>query len=195
MNPNTKLNVLTFATLLAASLGSVAIAQNTPVDTEMGMGMDGMGMGMDHGGPRDGLFLNFDEIDADKDGKITAAEMEAHRAARFAAADANKDGNLSAEELVAMHEAARAERQLARSTDMIARFDANGDGLLSADEMPQPGEGQNMFDRIDTDKDGAISKAELEAAIAQMREGRGHGKGHGKGHGMGHWFGMGGDDN
>ena len=147
MTSNSKLNVLTFAALLAASLGSVAIAQNTPVDTEMGM----EGMGMDHGGPRDGMFLNFDEIDADKDGKITAAELEAHRAARFAAADANKDGSLSAEELVAMHEAARAERQLARSTDMIARFDTNGDGLLSADEMPQPGEGKGMFDRIDTD--------------------------------------------
>jgi Ca2+-binding EF-hand superfamily protein len=193
MTSNSKLNVLTFAALLAASLGSVAIAQNTPVDPEMGMD----GMGMDHGGPRDGMFLNFDEIDADKDGKITAAELEAHRAARFAAADANKDGSLSAEELVAMHEAARAERQLARSTDMIARFDANGDGLLSADEMPQPGEGKGMFDRIDTDKDGAISKAEADAAKEQMREGRGHGKGHGKGHGhgMGHWFGMGGDDN
>ena len=39
------------------------MSENTPVDTEMGM----EGMGMDHGGPRDGMFLNFDEIDADKD--------------------------------------------------------------------------------------------------------------------------------
>lgn len=203
MTPTSKLNVLTFAALLAASLGSVAIAENTPVETTPGQnGMGGMGhdeMGM---GPRDGgPMFDFDAMDADKDGKVTLAEIEAFRAARFTAADTNKDGSLSAEELLAMHEAARAERQLARSAEMIAQFDKNADGLLSADEMPQPDQGQGMFDRVDTDKDGAISKAEADAAKAQMRDGRGegrgegHGRGHGKGHGRGHWFGFGeGDD-
>lgn len=192
MTPTSKLNVLTFAALLAASLGSVAIAQNTPVDGEMPMeGMaDGMHDGMRDGGP----FLNFDEIDADKDGKITLAEMEAFRAARFAAADTDKDGALSAEELLAMHAAERAAREAQRGANMIAKFDANADGKLSADELPQPGNATNMFDRVDTDKDGAISKAEADAAKDAMKDHRGkgrHGKGHGKGHGMDH----GNDDN
>jgi Ca2+-binding EF-hand superfamily protein len=173
---------MTFAALLAASLGSVALAENMPMDGGMqGCGMQGGGMrdgGMREGGP----FLNFDQIDADKDGKITLAEMEAFRAARFAGADANADGNLSAEELVAMHEAERAARQLQRSTDMIAKFDTNADGALSAEELPQPGNFDQLFDRIDTDKDGAISKAEADAAMEMMGGHRGKGMGQGWGH-------------
>jgi Ca2+-binding EF-hand superfamily protein len=185
MTPTLKLNVLTFAAVLAASLGSVAVAENMPMDGDM------QGGGMREGGP----FLNFDQIDADKDGKITLAEMEAFRAARFAAADTNGDGNLSAEELVAMHAAERAARELQRSADMIAKFDTNADGVLSAEELPQPGNATNMFERIDTDKDGAISKAEVDAAKAAMAEHRGKGKGHGKRHGWMWGWGDEGDDN
>lgn len=189
MTPTSKLNVLTFATLIAAGLGSVAIAENTPMQGDMmggGMMHDGGMMGGDmQGGP----FQNFAEIDADKDGKITPAEIEAFRAARFAAADTNKDGSLSAEEMIAMHEAMRAERQLQRSTQMIAKFDKNADGLLTADEMPQPGDEGAMFDRLDTDKDGAISQAEADAAKEMMRGHRGHGKGKGFMGMMGHGHG------
>jgi hypothetical protein len=124
-------------------------------------------------------LLDFAAIDADKDGKITKAELEAHRAARVAAVDADKDGKLSATELKAQameRAAARADEMVAR---MIERHDSDGDGLISAAEMaagPAPGD---IFDRIDRDGDGAISMAEAEAARDHMarRMGRHHGRG------------------
>ena len=65
-------------------------------------------MGMMRGGPMAGL--DFAAVDADKDGKITVAEMTAHRAARFAAADTDKDGKLSRAEFDAAKEKQRAGR-------------------------------------------------------------------------------------
>ena len=173
---------LALAVLVSGALGSAAMA-----DRMRDHGAQGGAMGMLLGhGPFGGPGFDFDAVDADKDGKITLAEMEAFRAARFAGADANADGNLSAEELVAMHEAERAARQLQRSTDMIAKFDTNADGVLSAEELPQPGNFEQLFDRIDTDKDGAISKAEADAALEMMGGHRGKGKGMGQGWGWGH---------
>jgi Ca2+-binding EF-hand superfamily protein len=42
---------------------------------------------------------------------------------------------------------------------MLERQDANKDGVLSLAEMtPAAGRVDKMFDRVDTDKDGAITK-------------------------------------
>ena len=110
--------------------------------------------------------------DTDGDGTITEAEIEARRAERFTAADANGDGALSAEELIAMEEAIREEvRQThatAQATAAITRMDDNGDGLLQAEELearaPQIAP---IFDELDTDNSGGISRAELEASHPQ----------------------------
>ena len=136
------------------------------------------------------LLEQFDTIDADKDGKITAAELAAHRQARFDAADADKNGSLSAGELTAMHVAEMAERMADRTARMLQWMDTNGDGGLSADELPDGPDPQRLA-RLDTDGDGAISKAEAEAAMERMAEmGEGHCKHHRKGWG----WGMGGDN-
>ena len=116
-----------------------------------------------HGdGPKDGkraefMEKRFQEMDADKDGKVTAAEMEAFRAARFAAADANGDGKLSLEEM----SSARAQKHKERFGRMIAKLDRDGDGQLSAEEMPMRGD---RMMKLDTDGDGAISLEEMKAA-------------------------------
>ncbi len=111
---------------------------------------------------------------------------------KIVAADLNKDGMVSAEEMVAFGEQMRAERKLLRAKEMIARFDTNKDGQLSLDEMPASKEPGKMFSRIDTDGDGAISKAEadeMKAKIANRMDKNRDGKGkyHDKGHG-GFWF-------
>lgn len=133
-------------------------------------------------GPRDGglpMFM-FDQLDADKDGKVTAAEIAANRAARVKAADANGDGMMSADELAAMQLAEMTERAKAKAGEMVTRLDSDGDGLLSVAEMAaRPGPAK-FFDRIDTDGDGAISREEADAAATRMADHRGD-RGHKRG--------------
>lgn len=150
--------------LMGAVLGSAALADRGT----------GMGMGMGGGEGRGGMLLDqFDTIDANKDGNITQEELATQRAAEFKAADTNADGALSAEELSAHMLAQMMARQGAR---MIENMDNDGNGSLSAEEMGDGPMAAN-FARIDTDNDGAISKAEAEAAVEKVgnrREGRRH---------------------
>ena len=169
--------LMAMAGVFSAGFGSAVLAQEGPMN-----------------GPE--MMMNFDAVDANKDGKITPDELDAYRKARMAEADLNKDGMVSAEEMVAFGEKMQAERRLQRAKDMIAQFDTNKDGQLSLDEMPAPKDPGKMFARVDADGDGAISKAEADAMKEKMADRMGkHGKGKhdGKGHG-GFWF-WDGDDN
>lgn len=168
---------LALAALLAAVLAGPALSQSGPE-------------GGHEGGHGAKLLDTFAEIDMNADGQISAEEIDAHRAARFAAADANQDGALDATELATMHEAEVAEMLARRSAMMIERHDDNGDGTLSADEL---GEGplERRFAVLDTDNDGLISQAEAEAAEQAMDDRHSHRKqGHkgGQNGGMGGWF-------
>lgn len=166
----------------ALALGAVAlVALGTAAMADRGPGRD-EGAAL--------LMQRFDAMDADKDGKLTQAEIDAFRAARFAAADTNGDGAIDKDELAALRlqeMQARAGNQAAR---MLDRMDGNGDGKLSASEMPGEGMGAQLFARADSDKDGAISKAEAEAAMTKLagRMEKHRGKGHG---GPGWWWGQG----
>lgn len=144
-----------------ALLGTLGIGLVSPVLAERGPGPGGM------------HAFNFDQLDADKDGKVTAAEIEAARTARVTAADANKDGLMSADELAAMHLAEMTERANAMAAEMISRMDSDGDGLLSVAEMAAGPGPARFFDRADTDGDGAISRAEADAAAEKMADRRG----------------------
>jgi Ca2+-binding EF-hand superfamily protein len=135
----------------------------------------GMGMGGPGGGEGRGAMLTemFDKIDADKDGKVTYAEMEANRKAEFTAADTNGDGALSAEELSA-RELARFQEKLAERTQaMLDNADNDGNGSLSETELGE-GPGMRNFARIDADNDGSITKDEIQAAMQHHKK-RGHG--------------------
>ena len=86
---------------------------------------------------------------------VSAAPMKAHAGHGFAALDKNGDGVISREE-------AAARPRLAK---MFDKLDANKDGVLSKDEMKVAHEKMQArhLARIDTDRDGRISRAEAAA--------------------------------
>lgn len=114
-------------------------------------------------GPRFGPRIDFEQVDANGDGRITAEELAAHRAARFAGQDSDGDGVLSADEMKAAVLARVKERIEARIDRMIARRDSDGDGAISLAEMQGGDGGERLIERLDTDGDGAISAEELAA--------------------------------
>src|SRR5690606_26632331 len=84
------------------------------------------------GGPGGRGAHMFEQVDTDKSGDLSKAEMQAAAEARFDAADTNGDGVLTREEAdaarKAMHE--KMEAQRGDPAKRFARADANGDGKL-----------------------------------------------------------------
>lgn len=175
-----EVKALLIAGVTVMGLGVVpALAKGGP------MGMSGPMGGM--GGP--GMMLKFEDFDADKDGKVTEAEVEAFKAAQFAKIDANADGKVTAEEMVAFHDAQEAARKTEMAGKMIEAMDSDADGALSAEELaagPQP---KSLFEMLDADGDGAVTKAEADAARDHMGK---RGERHERGGWMKGW--MGGDN-
>ena len=66
--------------------------------------------------------------------------------------------------------AGTASAQMPAPAEMIKAWDKNGDGGVSKDEWVAAGRPAERFDLIDANKDGKISTAELEAAMAAMRQ-------------------------
>jgi len=140
--------ILSTVALAAVAVGGIAIAQGgrmAPPSTKAEATAQ--------------VAERFAELDTDKNGQITAAEMTAHREARMEK---------------------RAERRAARGKDkpgrpmrggnMGMRADANGDGQLSLAEMTA--QAVTRFDRIDANKDGTIDAAERTAQRDKMKERR-----------------------
>lgn len=115
-------------------------------------------------------------FDADHDGRLTRAEYDAGRAARFAATDADRDGGLSEAEYVGEY-TARLEQRLARSTEADDRkteerqrqtrqahvrfgvLDGDHDKRISRTEYD--GVGKRSFDEQDGDHDGIVTAADV----------------------------------
>jgi EF hand len=117
---------------------------------------DGGGRHGDRQGGRAGMMPPIESLDADKNGDVTLEEFTKVANERFAKADADKDGKLTVAEVAAEIEKMRAEQMAKR---MISRFDANSDGVLTAEEAAN---GQKkMFAMLDKNDDGKIVKAEF----------------------------------
>jgi len=119
------------------------------------------------GGPR-GPMAKFD---ADANGTITLAEARAGAARMFAGADADKDGRVTAEEMRAFHgrmgghhrgegHGGKGPKREGHRGPM--HLDSDGDGALTLAEA-QSGIDRH-FGEIDSNRDGSISAAEIEAA-------------------------------
>jgi Ca2+-binding EF-hand superfamily protein len=153
----------------------------------------------------------FKAADTNQDGVVDQTEFQASRDKWFAALDADKDGFVTADEVKAfgaqMHakwaakhadaaqkapDADRADRMAqhmlaridtdkdgkiskaeidAESAALFKRLDKNADGKIASDEVRHHrwgGKGAGMLGRMDTDKDGNITKAEFTTAEDQM---------------------------
>ena len=121
----------------------------------------------------------FAAADANKDGFTDRAEIEAAEGKAFAARKANqlkqreatfhqldkdKNGSLSLQEF---NNAAPGQNAKPNATAMMTRLDTNKDGKISRTESRAPAEAQ--FARLDTNKDGVLSVEEQRRPAARQR--------------------------
>jgi Ca2+-binding EF-hand superfamily protein len=85
-------------------------------------------------------------MDADHDGKVTAAEMDAAQKAMPTSSSESPNKMTSA--------------------DKIKVVDSNRDGILSADEHEAGS--RRMFEKMDKDRDGTLTAAEISAGHKTM---------------------------
>ncbi len=66
-----------------------------------------------------------------------------------------------------------ASAQMPAPADMVKNWDKDGDGAVSKAEWIAAGRPGERFDAVDANKDGKVTAAELEAAMAAMRQRQG----------------------
>lgn len=207
------MNTKTRKILTGVMLAGVAFAASVEVATARGNGFSGpfgqMGGQM---GPQMGpMAMDFATMDADGNGQVTLADLQALAAGRFEASDADGNGTLDKAEVMAQITEMMAKRatgdqatgqrggwggapsdtRLGFMVDrMIGFMDADDDGLLSLAEMQPADEKLDRFiDRFDTDDDNALSEAEF-TQMTRERGQSGHRGPHGSRSGHnGHRFG------
>ncbi|KRG42881.1 hypothetical protein ARC78_07800 [Stenotrophomonas pictorum JCM 9942] len=107
-------------------------------------------------------------MDANGDGMVSASEHADAARMKFETMDANKDGFVTAAEMDQSPMAMGKDRPMRQppAADRIRMMDGDGDGKLSAPEYAAAT--KKMFDSTDTDKNGMISRAEMEASHKPM---------------------------
>jgi Ca2+-binding EF-hand superfamily protein len=116
------------------------------------------------------MDTEFRKMDGDKNGIVTKQEIEgyqramsaliadARRQALFSALDSDKNGMISSAEFARMP----VQAELPNAAPILAQIDLNHDGSVSLVEY-RTAKLAN-FDRMDSDKDGVVSVAEMKAA-------------------------------
>ena len=141
------------------------------------------------GGPRGGFRGGrmFETFDANEDGRITQAEIDAFRKGQFDEHDANKDGKLTLQEYQNLWLSVMRERMV----DAFQRHDDDGNAEVTLEEFSE--RFSRMVRRMDNDGDGAITRDDLRSRFGNRggpRDGRrgerrGSGQGQGQGQGQG----------
>lgn len=178
----TRKTLLTMAVLTAFSAGSVAAFAQTRADASarparatLDANQDGF-VDRSEAAAMPRLAERFDQIDADKDGRLSSAELPARggkhgnrggggAGGMMSRLDTDKDGRIS------RAEAAAAPRFAPRFEQM----DVNKDGYVDrADRQLRASERVDAwFKQADTDNNGQLSRAEYDAAQARRWQARG----------------------
>jgi hypothetical protein len=113
--------------------------------------------------------LEMRMMDTNGDHKISADEHAAGARKMFETMDSSKDGKVTAAEMDAAQPQVtgrKASKHKLSAAEKIKVVDTNKDGILSAEEHEA---GSTMvFGKMDADQDGFLTKAELEAGHAKM---------------------------
>lgn len=109
-----------------------------------------------HHGQRGDSMMRFERIDLDSSGDITFEEFAAAMQKRIGTADADKDGKITVAEIADEIQRMRAERM---AEQIVKRFDADGDGTLTLVEIES--RQKKMFALIDRNDDGKIEETEM----------------------------------
>lgn len=105
----------------------------------------------------------FAQVDTNHDGVISRDEAAAapQLASRFDEADADKDGRVTPAEL---KNHAKSHRLNNKGAGAFTKLDSNGDGVVTRDEVAANPKLSRKFDAADMDHDGRVTADEAKAA-------------------------------
>jgi Ca2+-binding EF-hand superfamily protein len=108
----------------------------------------------------DATAAHFSRLDLDGNGIVPADEHVHAAEAMFKAMDANGDGRVTAAEMDSAQGVVGGDARMS-SADKIRAIDSNGDGILTAEEHADGS--RTMFATMDLDGDGRLDLAEVRA--------------------------------
>lgn len=158
--------------LTAAALNSMAQGQGGPPGGQGGPGGPGGPGGRGPGGFRGGGGVLMDALDLNKDGELDAREIQ-NAPIALRTLDKNKDFKLTRDEL------SGGRGPGGNIADRMMEMDANKDGKISMNEVPERMQG--FVERMDTNGDGVVDKAEMDEMQKRMQERFAEGGGRGGG--------------
>ena len=154
--------IVSAQTMTTAPAAETPVADATPAGESPGVragffeGRGHEGGRGGHGGPGSGGIVRgvLSQADADADGAVTQAEVDAFRAAQVGAADVSGEGDLSLGEFETVY------LQLIRSqiVDAYQDLDEDGDASVTAAELDARLNG--VVEQMDRDGDGALGPAD-----------------------------------
>jgi EF hand len=110
-------------------------------------------------------------VDSNGDGKLSQDEHTAVSSKMFGFLDTDKNGVVTAAEMDAVQDRIAAKhgvQQRLNSADKIKGIDSNKDGAISLEEHTLAS--KSMFNKMDADKDGFVSAQERQAAYGKLLE-------------------------
>ncbi len=147
---------------------SVALA-TTLIAGVLGASTTALAHGHGQGKGRHGAHF-FEKIDTNGDGKIQKVEAQKVAEERFKKADTNDDGVITKAEARKVAQAMRekhGKKMREHMRRMFKRADKNNNGRIERSESRLP---KSKFDKLDANKDEALTPGELKAAAEKWKK-------------------------